>query len=65
MVPTSLQPKKLLDIGQMMLHGEMPPLPLATLLGFHLTSIEPGQAVFEYEAAEGHANPMATLYFSP
>jgi uncharacterized protein (TIGR00369 family) len=28
----------------------------------HLTSIEPGQAVFEYEATEGHANPMGTLH---
>jgi uncharacterized protein (TIGR00369 family) len=54
--------QKLLDIAHMMLHGELPPPPIATLLGFHLTSIEPGQAVFEYEAIEGHANPMGTLH---
>jgi uncharacterized protein (TIGR00369 family) len=54
--------QKLLDIGQMMLRGEIPPLPIATLLGFHLTSIEPGQAIFEYEATERHANPMGTLH---
>jgi uncharacterized protein (TIGR00369 family) len=59
---TSNQPKKLLDIAWMMLAGELPPPPIATLLGFHLTSIEPGQAIFEFEATERHANPMGTLH---
>lgn len=62
MQPTSPQPKKLLDLGEMMLRGELPPPPLTTLLGFHLISIGSGQAVFEYEANESHANPMGTLH---
>jgi uncharacterized protein (TIGR00369 family) len=62
MSSTTNRPQKLLDIGQMMLAGELPPPPIATLLGFRLTSIEPGQAVFEYEATDGHANPMGTLH---
>jgi uncharacterized protein (TIGR00369 family) len=62
MISTSNQPEKLFDIARMMLAGELPPPLIATLIGFRLTSIEPGQAIFEYEAAEGHANPMGTLH---
>ncbi|HXV42760.1 MAG TPA: PaaI family thioesterase, partial [Anaerolineae bacterium] len=62
MISSSNQPEKLLNIARMMLAGELPPPALATLLGFRLTSIEPGQAIFEYEANEGHANPMGTLH---
>jgi hypothetical protein len=29
--------------AQKMMRGELPPLPLATLLGFNLTFIEPGR----------------------
>jgi uncharacterized protein (TIGR00369 family) len=44
------------------LRGEVPPPPVAALLGFALTSIEPGRAVVELEAAKRHANPMGTLH---
>jgi uncharacterized protein (TIGR00369 family) len=60
--PTANQNKKLLDITQMMIRGEIPPPPIATLIGFSLTSVEPGQAVVEFEATERHANPMGTLH---
>jgi len=36
--------------------------PVATLLGFTLTAIQPGQAVIELEATTQHANPMGTLH---
>lgn len=59
---SSSQPRKLLDMTQMMIRGEIPPPPIATLIGFNLTSVEPGQAVVEFEAGERHTNPMGTLH---
>jgi|SRR3990172_3919133 len=52
----------MLDLLQKVLRGEMPPPPIATLIGFRLTSIDPGQAVIEFEASGRHANPMGTLH---
>jgi uncharacterized protein (TIGR00369 family) len=48
--------------AQKMLRGEVPPPPVARLLGFVLKSVEPGRAVFEMEADERHHNPMGTLH---
>lgn len=53
---------KMLDAIRMMQRGELPPPPVATLIGFTLASIEPGSAVVELEATERHANPMGTLH---
>jgi uncharacterized protein (TIGR00369 family) len=53
---------KMLDQLQMVIRGEVPPPPIATLIGFRITSVEPGRAVLEFEAAERHANPMGTLH---
>lgn len=57
---------KMLDLVRMALHGDVQvpglPPPIATLIGFALTAIEPGQAVIEFEATERHANPMGTLH---
>jgi uncharacterized protein (TIGR00369 family) len=36
--------------------------PASELIGFRLTSVEPGRAVFELEAGPQHANPMGTLH---
>ncbi|MCP5112928.1 MAG: PaaI family thioesterase [bacterium] len=36
--------------------------PLSELLGFHLTAVEPGEAVIELEARDRHSNPMGTLH---
>ncbi len=36
--------------------------PVAKLIGFLPTSIEPGKAVFALEAGPQHANPMGTLH---
>jgi len=53
---------KMLDLIQKALRGETPPPPVATLIGFSLTEVEPGHAVIEFEASERHANPMGTLH---
>ena len=47
---------------QQYLRGELPPPPIATLIGFTLTAIEPGRAVVEFEATARHANPLGTLH---
>jgi len=46
----------------MMQRGEVPPPPVATLIGFALTAVEPGCAVVELTAEARHANPMGTLH---
>lgn len=51
-----------LDLIEMTLRGEAPPPPVATLIGFRLTSVQPGEAVIEFEANARHANPMGTLH---
>jgi uncharacterized protein (TIGR00369 family) len=52
----------MLEQGQKLLRGELPPLPIARLLGFAAKCIEPGHALFEMEADERHYNPMGTLH---
>jgi len=52
----------MLDRLWMLQRGELPPPPVATLIGFTLASIEPGRAVVEFEATERQANPMGTLH---
>lgn len=47
---------------QMMASGEAPPPPIADLIGFTMTSVEFGVAVFEFQAEPRHANPMGTLH---
>src|SRR5436190_21884708 len=42
--------------------GELPPPPIATLIGFRMTAIEPGQSRFEKAADARHHNPMGTLH---
>jgi uncharacterized protein (TIGR00369 family) len=52
----------MLDRIRMVQRGEIAPAPIAALIGFEVTAIEPGQAVIEFEATERHANPMGTLH---
>ena len=52
----------MLDLIRMMQRGEVPPPPVATLIGFALTAVEPGCAVVEFTAEARHANPMGTLH---
>jgi len=53
---------KMLDRLQQMVRGEIPPPPVAALLGFQLTAIELGQAILEMDVSERHANPMGSLH---
>jgi uncharacterized protein (TIGR00369 family) len=42
--------------------GEIPPPPIAQLIGFRLNSVEPGRVVVEMDAEPRHANPMGTIH---
>ena len=53
---------KMLEMIERVAKGELPPPPVARLIGFRLTSIQPGEAVVELETNERHANPMGTLH---
>lgn len=52
----------MLDGIQKVLRGELPPAPVASLIGFRLSSVQPGEAVVELDADNRHANPMGTLH---
>jgi uncharacterized protein (TIGR00369 family) len=53
---------RMFDLIDMVRRGELPPPPIAELIGFTIASIEPGLAVMEMEAGPQHANPMGTLH---
>lgn len=42
--------------------GRLPHPPICTLLGYTLTEVEPGQAVFEITAGERHYNPIGVVH---
>lgn len=42
--------------------GDLPPAPIAVLLGFSLTEVEPGHAVFECTPGEQHYNPIGVVH---
>lgn len=52
----------MLDGIQKVLRGELPAAPVASLIGFRLTSVQLGEAVVELDADNRHANPMGTLH---
>ena len=52
---------RMLDVIEQVRRGELPPPPVASLIGSVLTTVEPGRAVVELEAEPRHANhPMGT-----
>jgi uncharacterized protein (TIGR00369 family) len=53
---------KMLDMMRRIQRGELPPPPVATLIGFAIGSIEPGRVVMEMDAGPQHANPMGTVH---
>jgi uncharacterized protein (TIGR00369 family) len=53
---------RMLDLIEMVQRGELPPPPVAKLIGFSVTAIEPGRSVLELKAGPQHANPMGTLH---
>jgi uncharacterized protein (TIGR00369 family) len=52
----------MLELAQKMIRGEIPPAPVATLIGFRLVMVEKGTAVMTLDADERHTNPMGTLH---
>ena len=52
----------MLEHTRMILRGEVPPPPIAALLGFTLTSVGDGEATIELKVDERLANPMGTLH---
>ena len=42
--------------------GRLPPPPIAQLMGFRLTEVEPGHAVFEITPGEQHYNPIGVVH---
>jgi uncharacterized protein (TIGR00369 family) len=53
---------RMLELIEKVARGELPPPPVARLIGFRLTFIEAGRAVVEMETGEAHTNPMGTLH---
>jgi len=53
---------RMLDLCKAIAEGHAPPPPIAKLIGFDLVSVEPGEAVVEFQATGAHANPMGTLH---
>ena len=51
-----------LDVLRKVRDGEIPPPPIATLIGFTLTAVEPGAATLEMDVTERHGNPMGTVH---
>ena len=52
----------MLERTRMILRGEVPPPPIASLLGFTLTSVGAGEAAVELKVDGRLANPMGTLH---
>ena len=52
----------LLERGQKVMRGELPPPPIGRLLKFVMKSLASGHAVFEMEIDERYHNPMGTLH---
>jgi uncharacterized protein (TIGR00369 family) len=53
---------KMIDQIRKAVRGEAPPAPVAQLIGFRVTEVDPGRAVVHLEATARHSNPMGTLH---
>jgi uncharacterized protein (TIGR00369 family) len=51
-----------LEFLRAMLAGEIPPPPVAALVGMDIEAIDPGRVVFAFEPAEFHLNPNGVLH---
>jgi uncharacterized protein (TIGR00369 family) len=51
-----------LDYLRAIERGDIPPPPIAKLLGFRLKRVDLGQAVFELEPGEHHYNPIGMVH---
>jgi uncharacterized protein (TIGR00369 family) len=55
-------PRTMLEQLEAQIRGEVPPPPIAKLLGFKLAAVAPGSATVTFDAGPQHANPMGTLH---
>ncbi len=53
---------KLIERAMAVKRGELPPPPVAKLIGLRITDVKVGEAVMELDADGRHANPMGTLH---
>jgi uncharacterized protein (TIGR00369 family) len=51
-----------IDFMRAIRDGELPPPPIALLLGFRLAEVEPGRVVFECTPGEQHYNPIGVVH---
>lgn len=51
-----------LETLRQIMAGDLPPAPMATLVGYRVTAVEPGRARVELNAGARHANPMGVLH---
>lgn len=51
-----------IDVLREVAAGELPPPPVASMMGFSLDEIEVGRAVFSLEPSETHYNPLGTVH---
>src|SRR4029079_4402806 len=45
-----------------MVAGDVEPPPVAKLVGFAMTDVEPGRAVFEMDVGPQHSSPLGTVH---
>ncbi|MFL5929390.1 MAG: PaaI family thioesterase [Gaiellaceae bacterium] len=53
---------KSIDVFRAIIAGNAEPPPVAKLIGFEMTEIDPGRAVFELDAGPQHASPLGTVH---
>jgi acyl-coenzyme A thioesterase PaaI-like protein len=51
-----------IDLFRAMIAGEAEQPPVAKLIGFELTHVEPGRTIFELDAGPQHASPLGTAH---
>jgi uncharacterized protein (TIGR00369 family) len=51
-----------IEFLQKIVAGEIPQPPISMLMGFELTRVEPGYALFECDPAEYHYNPIGVVH---
>jgi uncharacterized protein (TIGR00369 family) len=53
---------KSIEVFRGIVAGTIAPPPVAKLIGFAMTEVEPGRVVFEMDAGEQHSSPLGTLH---